>query len=125
MSSSRSTAAAKMASLLRLGSRCGLAAKNAPAPLLSRSSPSVALVNTEIPSRNASKEEKAAKKKAVQEELDTRMREKFGIISHDEALKDHTRYETLPVDSHTVTAWDKGDNKNARFVDAGKLTVKM
>ena len=56
---------------------------------------------------------------------DKEMREKHGIISHDESMKDFTRWETLPVATHTAAAWDKDDNKNARFMDAGKLTVKM
>merc|ERR1711942_55732 len=116
-----------MASLLRLGSRCGggIVAKNS--SVLSRSSPNAAIVGAtaDVPLRNASTEEKAATKKAKEAALDKKMREKFGIISHEESLKDFTRYETLPVNTHTAEAWDKEDNKNARFVDAGKLTVKM
>merc|ERR1712136_240701 len=112
-----------MASLLRLGG--GLVAKST--PLLARTPASAAaMVNVEaIPARNASSEEKAAKKKAVAQALDKEMREKHGIISHDEGMKDFTQYETLPVNTHTAAAWDAKDNKNARFMDASKLTVKM
>ena len=112
-----------MSSLLRLGS--GLVTKSS--PLLSRSPASAAaVINVEaIPARNASSEEKAAKKKAVAQALDKEMREKHGIISHDEGMKDFTQYETLPVNTHTAAAWDAKDNKNARFMDASKLTVKM
>ena len=118
-----------MASLLRVGSRCriGLMVKNS-SLLSGRSSACVAsAVNVDTPTRNAStsKEDKAANKKAVAQALDKKMRDRWNIISHDEGMKDFTRHETLPVAAHTAAAWDKEDNKNARFVDAGKLTVNM
>ena len=118
-----------MASLLRVGSRCGsgLIVKNS-SLLPGRSSGCVAsAANVATPSRNAStsSEDKAANKKAVAQALDKKMRDRWNIISHDEGMKDFTRHETLPVGTHTAVAWDEEDNKNARFMDAGKLTVNM
>jgi len=114
-----------MASLLRAGSRAGteLVARNS-ASLLTR--PAVlAPCPFSQQTRKASSEDKAAKKKEAAQALDKKMREKHGIISHDEGIKDLTNWESLSVASHTSAAWDKADNKNSRFVDASKLTVKM
>merc|ERR1712135_81778 len=83
-----------MASLLRLGG--GLVAKSSPLLSRSPSAPTEIINLVAIPARNASSEEKAAKKKAVAQALDKEMREKHGIISHDEGMKDFTQYETCP-----------------------------
>ena len=109
-----------MASLLRMGSRYGPGMMAQKPSLLARSPP-VAAVGVEAQLRSASSEEKAAARAA----LDTKMREKHGIISHEEALKDNTKYETLPVNTHTARSWDEVDPRNARFMDHGKMTVKM
>ena len=57
--------------------------------------------------------------------LDKKMREKYGIVTHDDCVSDMTKWETVPVATHTAAAWDDSDNKNARFIDGHKLTVKM
>ena len=112
-----------MASLLRLGSRTGVATsvrlQRSPADATT-----VSVAGAISGVRNASSD-KAAEKKAKERALDKKMREKHGIISHEESLEDFTRHETLPLDTHTLTTWDAKDNMNARFVNAGKLVVKM
>ena len=103
-----------------MGSRYGpgMMGKN---PLLLVRSPPAAALGVEARLKSASSEEKAAARAA----LDKKMRETHGIISHEESLKDNTKYETLPVDTHTARSWDEVDPRNARFMDHGKLTVKM
>ena len=111
-----------MASLLRMGSRYGPGMMGKNPSLLARSPPAAALgVEAQLRKKGASSEEKAAARAA----LDKKMRETHGIISHEESLKDNTKYETLPVDTHTARHWDEVDPRNARFMDHGKLTVKM
>jgi len=117
-----------MACLLRAVSRTGteLMVKNS--SLIPRSLPGVSAASLQQ-SRCLSSEEKAAQKAAkkaeVQAALDKKMREKYGIVTHDDCVSDMTKWETVPVATHTAAAWDDSDNKNARFIDGHKLTVKM
>jgi len=59
-----------------------------------------------------------------EEVLAKEMRDKFGLLSHKESLKDNTDVDSLTVDTHTVESWELTDHRNARFVDGNKLTVK-
>merc|ERR1712212_614464 len=112
------TPASVMACLLRAVSRTGteLMVKNS--SLIPRSLPGVSAASLQQ-SRCLSSEEKAAQK------LAKKMREKYGIVTHDDCVSDMTKWETVPVATHTAAAWDDSDNKNARFIDGHKLTVKM